>query len=147
MTLPSVAARSLDKAHPKLQRWFALAVAEMAKTGVRLLVTSGARSLAQQAALYAQGRTAPGKIVTNAPPGESPHNPGVSGFFFAIDVVPVVGGKAQWNDDALWARVGGMVSSFQEGGLTWGGNFKNLSDKPHIEVTGWRTLRAAPQLV
>lgn len=36
----------------------------------------GLRTFPQQAALYALGRTAPGKIVTDAEAGESPHNYG-----------------------------------------------------------------------
>ena len=39
-------------------------------------VTQGLRTMVEQEALYAQGRTAPGAIVTNAQPGQSPHNPG-----------------------------------------------------------------------
>lgn len=36
----------------------------------------GLRSLDEQGKLYAQGRTIPGPIVTNAPPGSSAHNYG-----------------------------------------------------------------------
>ena len=46
----------------------------------------------EQAKVYAQGRTAPGKIVTHAKPGHSNHNFGV-----AFDVGIFVGG--QYIDD------------------------------------------------
>lgn len=49
--------------------------------GFNLYVSSGFRSFADQDALYAQGRTVNGHIVTNAPAGRSIHNYGL-----AIDV-------------------------------------------------------------
>lgn len=54
-------------------------------------VTSGLRSSALQDTLYAQGRTAPGSIVTNARGGQSAHNYGL-----AIDVYPVVNGNVDY---------------------------------------------------
>jgi hypothetical protein len=43
----------------------------MLKYGVDLYITTGARSADDQAKLYAIGRTEPGEIVTNDPPGKS----------------------------------------------------------------------------
>ena len=48
---------------------------------IQLRVTQGLRTIAEQDELYAQGRTKPGKIVTNAKGGKSNHNSGL-----AIDV-------------------------------------------------------------
>lgn len=50
--------------------------------GYDLRITSGFRSLAEQAAIYDSGRTVDGHIVTWAEPGKSLHNYG-----FAVDVV------------------------------------------------------------
>lgn len=50
--------------------------------GYDLRITSGFRSLAEQAAIYDSGRTENGHIVTWAEPGRSLHNYG-----FAVDVV------------------------------------------------------------
>ena len=62
------------------------------KQGIDLLVTSTYRDNASQNALYAQGRTTPGKIVTNAKAGQSWHN-----YRCAVDVVPIVAGKPRWD--------------------------------------------------
>ncbi|MNC30597.1 Peptidoglycan L-alanyl-D-glutamate endopeptidase CwlK precursor [compost metagenome] len=42
--------------------------------GVPIIITQGYRSKAEQDGLYAQGRTKPGSIVTNARGGYSYHN-------------------------------------------------------------------------
>jgi len=47
-----------------------------------LKLISGLRTYEEQDALYAQGRTAPGPKVTNAPGGHSNHN-----FGLAFDMV------------------------------------------------------------
>lgn len=103
-----------------------------AVAGIDILVTCTLRSDAEQAALYAQGRTTPGHIVTNAPPGLSAHNWGL-----AIDVVPIVNGKPDWNgSDPIWHRVGELG---QEAGLEWAGEpgfpFPEL---PHFQLRNWR---------
>jgi peptidoglycan L-alanyl-D-glutamate endopeptidase CwlK len=58
------------------------------------LVDQGLRTFAQQAAIYAQGRTTPGPIVTYSPPGASYHNYGL-----AIDMVPIINGVINWHYD------------------------------------------------
>lgn len=100
--------------------------------GIDLIVTSTLRDFAAQAVLYAQGRTAPGRIVTNARPGESFHN-----FRVAFDVVPVVGGKPVWGtegkDGELWQQVGEIGESL---GLEWAGRWKSFRELPHFQYTG-----------
>ena len=103
------------------------------KAGHRLRVTFGYRTLDEQAKLYAQGRTAPGAIVTNAKPGQSAHN-----YAAAIDVVFLTkDSKANWNGP--WKDIGAIGEKL---GLVWGGNFKNFPDRPHFEWAHWRDLRA-----
>lgn len=63
-------------------------------TGYPWLVDQGLRTFPEQAALYAQGRTVPGNIVTYSPPGTSYHNWGV-----AVDQVPVINGIIDWKYD------------------------------------------------
>lgn len=63
-----------------------------------LTVVYGHRTHAEQAALYAKGRTTPGPRVTNAAPGQSKHNTSPSQ---AIDVVPFIAGKPSPAD---WVR-------------------------------------------
>jgi peptidoglycan L-alanyl-D-glutamate endopeptidase CwlK len=54
-------------------------------------VVQGLRSWTEQDALYAMGRTAPGKIVTNVKGGYSYHNYGM-----AVDCVPSIHGSTSW---------------------------------------------------
>lgn len=107
-------------------------LASAKKEGIDLLVTSTYRDAESQNALYAQGRTAPGKIVTNAKAGQSWHN-----HRCAIDVVPVVNGKAVWNDTALWARIGAIGKA---AGLEWAGDWKKFKETAHFQYTGGKTL-------
>jgi peptidoglycan L-alanyl-D-glutamate endopeptidase CwlK len=124
--------RSLDDLLPvvkvKVQKFLDLAKAE----GIDLLVTSTYRDHESQNALYAQGRTAAGKIVTNAKAGQSFHN-----WRCAVDVVPIVNGKAVWNDNGTWARVGVIGKSV---GLEWAGDWKRFKEFPHFQYTGGTTL-------
>ena len=101
--------------------------------GIDLLVTSTYRDHASQAALYAQGRTAPGKIVTNAKPGQSFHN-----HRCAIDVVPIRNGKPVWDaKDPVWQEVGRLGKA---AGLEWAGDWKRFKEMAHFQYTGGKTL-------
>jgi peptidoglycan L-alanyl-D-glutamate endopeptidase CwlK len=103
------------------------------ENGIDLLITSTFRDAASQAALYAQGRTAPGAIVTNAKPGQSWHN-----HRCAIDVVPLVNGKANWNTkDPVWAKLGELG---KQAGLEWAGEWKRFKEMAHFQYTGGFTL-------
>lgn len=96
-------------------------------------IVQGYRSYAEQDALYAQGRTKPGKKVTNAKAGQSIHNYGV-----AIDFALLIDGKeiswdtkADWDGDKIadWMEV---VNTFTKAGWQWGGAWK-FQDNPHLE--------------
>lgn len=89
-------------------------------------VVSDFRSVEEQNALYAQGRTVRGQIVTNAPGGSSWHNYGL-----AVDVAfNNANGQPSWPDNANWSRYGELAV---ERGLEWGGNWRGIADRPHIE--------------
>lgn len=101
--------------------------------GIDLLVTSTYRDNASQDALYAQGRTQPGRIVTNARAGQSFHN-----YRCAVDVVPIRNGKAIWDvKDPVWQRVGALGKA---AGLEWAGDWKRFREFPHFQYTGGLTL-------
>ena len=97
------------------------------KHGLYFQVTCTYRSTATQDSLYAQGRTKPGDIVTNAKGGQSFHN-----WRVAYDFVPIVNGKAVWNDDALFGAIGYFG---QQVGLEWGGSWQGFKDMPHMQLT------------
>jgi peptidoglycan L-alanyl-D-glutamate endopeptidase CwlK len=105
--------------------------------GIDLLITSTYRSNEEQAALYAQGRTKPGAIVTNARPGDSYHN-----WRCAFDVVPLRNGKPVWGttgpDGDLWRKIGEMGEA---AGLEWAGRWTGkLREMAHFQYTGGLTL-------
>lgn len=129
--------RSLDDLIPPAkQRVLSFIEAAKAK-GIDLLVTSTYRDSDSQNALYAQGRTAPGKIVTNAKAGQSFHN-----YRCAVDVVPIVNGKAVWDDKTLWQQIGVLGESC---GLEWAGRWKTFKEMPHFQFTGGYTLAQLQQ--
>src|SRR5690348_15494967 len=66
--------KNIATLHVRVQPLARKLVREAAKNGIRAVVTSGSRTYAEQNALYAQGRTKPGNIVTNARGGYSWHN-------------------------------------------------------------------------
>lgn len=109
----------LEGLHREMQI-FVLEVARRAlEQGIRIRLTSGIRSCAQQNAIYAQGRTAPGAIVTGAKGCQSWHVQGR-----AVDFEPTP------RSAQAYAAVGAIAE--QLGGV-WGGRFSNLQDLGHIE--------------
>ena len=101
--------------------------------GIDVIITSTYRDAESQSALYAQGRTAPGRIVTNARAGDSFHN-----WRCAFDVVPLRNGKAVWDEaDPLWTQIGavGMMCD-----LDWAGSWHTFREFPHFQYTGGLSL-------
>lgn len=100
----------------------------------KVRITQGTRTFEEQVALYAQGRTKPGKKVTNAKPGQSIHNYGL-----AVDICLIIDGKTvswdtvkDWDNDRIadWYE---CVKIFAKNGWDWGGNWKTFKDLPHFE--------------
>ncbi|WP_425203576.1 peptidoglycan-binding protein [Priestia megaterium] len=100
--------------------------------GIAIAVTQGYRSIEYQNGLYAQGRTKPGKKVTNAKGGSSYHNFGLAFDFCVFD-----DNKQPCWDGKEYDIVGQMGKDL---GLEWGGNFKSIKDKPHFQITFGFTL-------
>lgn len=90
-------------------------------------VVQGTRTFAQQQAIYDQGRTTPGAVVTKARPGDSYHQYGL-----AFDVVPdAYKDLPNWNPGGdAWTTIGQIGESM---GLTWGGRWAS-PDEPHFEL-------------
>ena len=128
------------KARAKLEPFVIAAQELVAKDGVTIEVISGLRSWAQQAALFAQGRTKPGRIVTKARPGSSWHNYGL-----AIDLGLFKNGvyldeKTPGAADKLYARIGKLAA---EQGIEWAGTWKSFQETPHFQITFGLTLADA----
>ncbi len=100
---------------------------------IDLLITSTYRDNESQDALYAQGRTKPGRIVTKAKGGQSWHN-----YRCAVDVVPLLNGKPNWNTkDPVWQKIGQLG---KEAGLEWAGDWTKFKEMAHFQYTGGLTL-------
>lgn len=107
-----------------------------ATTGLKWVITSARRTMAEQQHLYDQGRSAPGKVVTNARPGSSAHN-----FGLAVDLAPLnQRGDIWW--DAPRPKWKSMADTAQQMGLVAGFYFKSIFDAPHVEAPNWREVRA-----
>lgn len=128
-----MASRNLNDLRKDVKEKAELHIKLCADEGIDLLVYCTYRSNAEQAAEYAKGRTAPGKIVTNAKPGQSKHNHTDNGApaSLAYDCVPVVNGKAQWSNSKLINRVGELG---EKAGLVWAGRWKSFKEYVHFEV-------------
>jgi len=124
--------RDLDQLTPVVAALAQAFVAACAKAGVPVLITCTYRDDEYQNTLYAQGRTLPGKVVTRAKGGESMHC-----YRIAFDYVPLVNGKPEWSKDALWARTGFIGEQL---GLTWGGRWSSIVDKPHMQFTQGKSI-------
>lgn len=110
----------------EMARLAAEVISRARREGMDMRVVSDFRSVEEQNALYEQGRTTPGRIVTNAPGGSSWHNYGL-----AVDVAfNNARGQPSWPEDANWDRYGEIAVGR---GLEWGGNWRGINDRPHIE--------------
>jgi peptidoglycan L-alanyl-D-glutamate endopeptidase CwlK len=109
-------------------------VRQAAERGIQIRLISGTRTYAEQQKLYDQGRTEPGKIVTNAKPGSSWHNHGVAfdiGVFKDGEYVP---------ESPAYRTVGHLGKSL---GFEWGGDWASIVDEPHFQMTNGKSLAEA----
>jgi peptidoglycan L-alanyl-D-glutamate endopeptidase CwlK len=121
----------LPKVKPVMEAFVLEAKKHFQQLGVDCVVICGTRTYAEQDAIYAQGRTKPGKIVSRARGGESRHN-----FGLAIDLGLFAGGK-YLEDSPFYDHIGKVVAKFPA--LEWGGSWKFV-DEPHVEFKTGLTL-------
>lgn len=125
------------KFRAKAEQFLAAAQSIAQRNGITIEVISGLRSWAQQSALYAQGRTKPGRIVTKARPGSSYHNYGL-----AIDLGLFASGKYldeadPRRADRIYRELGALAATM---GLEWAGNWKSFPEGPHFQWTNGMTI-------
>lgn len=118
---------NLNFIHPDLVIRAGDVLEDCEKEGTSYYASSGFRTYAEQMKLWTQGRTAPGRKITNAVGGQSAHN-----FGLAIDFYCLKDGKASWDFkdyDCLgkWAK---------QHKLHWGANYK---DPVHLSLPGYVT--------
>jgi peptidoglycan L-alanyl-D-glutamate endopeptidase CwlK len=144
--MDTISLARIELLHPKLRaeaKEIYIAIYNALKGRAKVRFTHTLRTIAEQDALYAQGRTTPGKKVTNAKGGKSYHNYGL-----AIDICLILDNKeVSWdiskdfdNDKiADWMEA---VAIFKSRGWEWGGDFKSIKDAPHFQKTfGFTTAK------
>lgn len=128
--------------HPEVEERGNELVALCAKRGIRVVLTGGFRSMEEQDALYDQGRVTEGPIVTKAKGGDSYHNYGLA-VDFALrtkqkDVVWDLERDDNGNGKADWTEV---VEIAKKLGFSWGGDWENFPDYPHLQLDFGYSLR------
>ncbi len=132
MSVDNLVNRAMDRignVHPVVRDGAEEVIRRAYKKGIYVLFSDGYRSHAEQNALFAQGRTAPGQVITNARGGQSMHNYGLALDMF---ITNKTGTSASWPVSELKkaAKIAKKV------GFKWGGDWKSFPDYPHIEMTG-----------
>lgn len=134
--------RSLDTlkgVHPNMVKLMTEAIKE---SPVDFTIVQGVRTTQYQQSLYAQGRTAKGKIVTNADgvKKKSNHQAKSDGYGHAVDLFPFYNGKVQLDDKEVIPKLK-LISVHIKAvakclgiEITWGGDFKSLFDPAHFEL-------------
>ncbi len=124
--------RSLDElkgVHPDLVKVVKRAI-EI--TSQDFLVTTGVRTQEEQDALYEQGRTKPGPIVTWT--RNSNHLPKSDGYGYAVDLCPY---PVDWDNVGKFTNIASaMLKAATELGVQmgWGGYYVKTKDYPHFEL-------------
>lgn len=127
--------KKLEGLHPNLQNFFM----ELIKISpYDFSITQGIRTAEEQNKLYQQGRTVPGKIVTNCDGYKlkSNHQIKSDGLGHAGDIAVLINNKITWKEKyykevAMSARI-----LMQKYNIEWGGDWKNFKDLPHFEYKG-----------
>lgn len=128
--------RDITLCHPELQEKAEKLVSACRGQGLLIGIGECFRTVAEQDALYAKGRTTPGSIVTNAKGSSysSHHQWGTAFDIYRND------GKGAYNDsDGFFSKVGAIGVKI---GLEWGGNWKSPVDKPHFQLPYWGSTTA-----
>lgn len=128
--------RDITHLDPRLQPLAKEFLSRCQSAGVNAFLTCTYRSNAEQAKLYAKGRTAAGPKVTNAAPGKSRHNatdaagkPASTAFDIAIKHAD---GSLNWDARSkAWATAGAIGMAL---GLDWGGSWAKFPDAPHFQL-------------
>ena len=119
--------RDLNELNPKVKELAEALLKLCEKEGLNIKIGETYRSIERQDYLYAQGRTRPGNIVTNA------RGSSMSSYHqwrLAFDVYQNIKGAEY--DSHILAKVGKLGQSL---GLEWGGSWSSFSDTPHFQYT------------
>ncbi len=129
--IPLFELKGLDMLYPDVKEKAERLISAMSKQGMYVELDNSFRSALWQDKLFAQGRTAPGNVVTAAHGLESYHQYGL-----AFDLRFV---KYGWNPPAGWWEILGKEG--EKLGLTWGGTFQDYSHFEWHPGFDWKSLK------
>ena len=139
MTFDDRTEKNIATLIPKAQEKAREFMAALKAAGINAKIISGTRNYDEQDALYAQGRTAPGRKVTNAKGGYSNHN-----FGIAWDIGIFSESNGYLEESPLYDKAGSIGHAI---GLEWGGAWSTFQDKPHFQLKTGLTLGQMRQRV
>lgn len=122
-----VNSRDIESLRPDVRENVKMILHECDVRGLPVLITSTLRDQEYQTKLYAQGRTVPGAIVTNA------KLIGFHGYGLAFDFCRNVRGREYDDTDGFFSKVAAIAKSY---GFSWGGDWRSFPDKPHLQWDG-----------
>jgi peptidoglycan L-alanyl-D-glutamate endopeptidase CwlK len=130
---------NLKEIHPDL---IAVLVSAIKESPYDFTITNGLRTIVEQQALYAQGRSKPGPKVTNADGirNKSNHQAKENGFGYAVDLYPYFNGSVQTQGIEVDKRLASIASHIKQIAknlninVEWGGDWKSFKDTPHFEL-------------
>lgn len=125
--------RDISQLHPRLQTIIATCQTLWANAGLNVGIGECLRTVEEQDALYAQGRTTEGEIVTYATGYDysSQHQWGIAFDIYqndANDPYPDPSTSTFWTDVSNIAKANG---------LAWGGDWTSPVDMPHFYLPDW----------
>ena len=137
VTGDAVSDKRIQSLHPAIRMLATdfIKEANVNSDGTLIRFAQGFRTYEEQDALYAQGRIAPGNIVTKAKGGFSNHN-----FGLAFDIVGITNGKIDYNLDWKSLSILGKSKGFELRG-DW-----KFKDMPHFENMFGNSLKVLRKL-
>ncbi|MCL2198101.1 MAG: M15 family metallopeptidase [Defluviitaleaceae bacterium] len=124
--------RNISDLHPVVARGCRELIKRMKAAGFPAVgVSATFRCHDKQNKLFAQGRSSPGNIVTNARGGQSWHN-----WRLAFDIFQNIRGK-EWSDPRFFDTAGKI---WEQMGGEWGGSWTRFVDRPHFQFTNGATI-------
>jgi peptidoglycan LD-endopeptidase CwlK len=133
----ALSVKRLEGLNPIVKRAVLELISRAFAASIPIIIVQGLRTIEYQNELYAQGRTKPGQIVTNAKGGYSYHN-----FGLAVDFALLMPDSRTLSWDTNrdgdndgqhdWMEVVNIAKSL---GFEWGGDWASFVDMPHLQIS------------
>jgi peptidoglycan L-alanyl-D-glutamate endopeptidase CwlK len=122
--------RDFNYLHPTFKSLLIQLLDTCHDNGLDLYLFEGFRTFERQNELYAQGRTAPGRIVTQARAGYSMHCYGI-----AADLVFNTSQTASnWSWNGPYDQLGDIIANNFSDSLDWAGSWTSFRELPHVQL-------------